>query len=53
MSRSTCWIEGLRKGNPQSAQQLWDRYFQQLVRLAGHKLPQSVKRTFDEEDVGA
>ena len=47
----TCWIEGLRKGSPQSAQQLWDRYFQQLVRLAGHKLPQSVKRTFDEEDV--
>jgi DNA-directed RNA polymerase specialized sigma24 family protein len=47
----TQWIDGLREGSPASAQQLWERYFQQLVRLAGRKLPAGVKRDFDEEDV--
>ncbi len=47
----TCWIDGLRDGSEQSAQQLWERYFQQLVRLAGSRLPRGVRRGFDEEDV--
>ena len=47
----TQWIDGLRAGSPRSAQQLWERYFQQLVQFAGRKLPVSVKRDFDEEDV--
>ena len=47
----TRWIDGLRQGSPNSAQLLWERYFQQLVRLASHKLPTGVKRGFDEEDV--
>ena len=47
----TIWIDGLRRGNEQSAQQLWERYFSQLVRIAGNKLPRSVRRDFDEEDV--
>jgi len=45
------WIEGLRQGDEHSAHQLWQRYFQQLVRLAGRKLPDNLKRQFDEEDV--
>lgn len=47
----TLWIEGLRRGDPQSAQQLWECYFSQLVRLAGARLPRGVRRDFDEEDV--
>ena len=47
----TQWIEGLRQGSEQSAQQLWERYFSQLVRIAGKKLPRGVRRDFDEEDV--
>ena len=47
----TCWIEGLRQGNELSAQQLWERYFSRLVRIAGAKLPRGVRRDFDEEDV--
>ena len=47
----TRWIDGLRKGSPRSAQHLWERYFERLVQFAGRKLPASVKRDFDEEDV--
>ena len=47
----TIWIDGLRTGDERSAQQLWERYFSQLVRIAGSKLPRSVRRDFDEEDV--
>ena len=47
----TIWIDGLRAGNEQSAQQLWERYFSQLVRIADAKLPRGVRRDFDEEDV--
>lgn len=47
----TNWIEGLRQGDQQATQLLWERYFSQLVRIAGSKLPLSVRRDFDEEDV--
>lgn len=47
----TGWIDGLRRGNELSAQQLWERYFSRLVRVAGAKLPRGVRRDFDEEDV--
>ncbi len=47
----TIWIDGLRQGSELSAQQLWERYFSQLVRIAGKKLPRGVRRDFDEEDV--
>ena len=47
----TVWLEGLREGNDESAQQLWERYFVHLVRVAAKKLPQGVRRDFDEEDV--
>ncbi len=47
----TLWIDGLRQGSEQSAQQLWERYFSRLVRVAGARLPRGVRRDFDEEDV--
>lgn len=47
----TVWGDGLRRGDEASAQQLWERYFSQLVRLARMKLPRGVRRDFDEEDV--
>ncbi len=45
------WLDGLRAGDEADIQRLWDRYFQQLVRLAGKKLPGHARREFDEEDV--
>jgi DNA-directed RNA polymerase specialized sigma24 family protein len=45
------WLDGLKAGDPEDIQRLWDRYFQQLVRLAGKKLPGHSRREFDEEDV--
>ena len=47
----TSWIEGLRRDDPRSAQELWERYFEKLVALARQKLPSHVRREFDEEDV--
>ena len=47
----TMWIEGLKGGDERSAQQLWERYFSQLVQVANAKLPAGVRRDFDEEDV--
>ncbi len=45
------WLEGLKAGDEADIQRLWDRYFEQLVRLAGKKLPGHARREFDEEDV--
>ena len=47
----THWIGQLQAGNPAAAQPLWERYFQQLVRLARKKLQGSPRRVADEEDV--
>jgi DNA-directed RNA polymerase specialized sigma24 family protein len=47
----TLWIKGLRQGSSRAAQELWERYFQRLVDLADRRLPRSIKRDFDEEDV--
>jgi DNA-directed RNA polymerase specialized sigma24 family protein len=45
------WLEPLKKGDPQAAQQLWNRYYEQLVRLARRKLQGASRRVADEEDV--
>jgi DNA-directed RNA polymerase specialized sigma24 family protein len=45
------WVRGLEERNPEAAQRLWERYFTQMVRLAGQKLPRHGRRAFDEEDV--
>src|SRR3954452_6806739 len=47
----TQWLHGLRSGDAQAAQKVWARYFEQLVRLAGARLPDHARRDFDEEDV--
>jgi DNA-directed RNA polymerase specialized sigma24 family protein len=47
----TALIADAKKGDPAAAQQLWERYFPRLVRLARTKLPKSQCRMADEEDV--
>jgi RNA polymerase sigma factor (sigma-70 family) len=44
------WLDPLRAGDPQAAQQLWDRYIQRLIVLAEQKL-RSSPRHQDAEDV--
>lgn len=46
----TGWLEELKEGNEAAAQQLWNRYFAQLVSLARRRL-QGMARESDEEDV--
>jgi DNA-directed RNA polymerase specialized sigma24 family protein len=45
------WLDGLRAGDGDDIQRLWERYFQKLVALARGKLPARTRREFDEEDV--
>jgi DNA-directed RNA polymerase specialized sigma24 family protein len=47
----TLWLDGIKAGDHNDIQRLWDRYFQRLVRLAGARLPGHCRRAFDEEDV--
>ncbi len=47
----TTWLDGLKAGDDDTIQRLWDRYFQRLVRLAGTRLPGHARRAMDEEDV--
>jgi len=47
----TRWIEGVKSGDSQDIERLWNRYFRRLIRLAGSKLPGHCRRAFDEEDV--
>lgn len=47
----THWIEGLKSGDNNDIERLWNRYFRRLIRLAGAKLPGHCRRAFDEEDV--
>jgi DNA-directed RNA polymerase specialized sigma24 family protein len=47
----TQWLGGLKVGDDRDVQQLWDRYFRRLVRLAGASLPGHARRAFDEEDI--
>jgi DNA-directed RNA polymerase specialized sigma24 family protein len=45
------WIVQLRLGDQLAAQQLWERYFERLVRLARQRLQGLPRRFADEEDV--
>src|SRR3954462_9409304 len=47
----TQWIDRLKAGDPDAAQQLWERYFRRLVGLARLKLRNAPRRAADEEDV--
>ena len=45
------WIGQLKAGNQEAAQELWIRYFRELVRLARGRLKGLVRRAVDEEDM--
>jgi DNA-directed RNA polymerase specialized sigma24 family protein len=45
------WIREVIDGNEDAAQQLWDRYFPDLLRIARNRLRSIPKRMADEEDV--
>jgi RNA polymerase sigma factor (sigma-70 family) len=47
----TTWLDGVKSGDDLDISQLWDRYFQRLVRVAGSRLPGHARRSVDEEDV--
>jgi DNA-directed RNA polymerase specialized sigma24 family protein len=47
----TQWLGRLKAGDQEPAQQLWERYFDQLVRLARVRLQGARRRAADEEDV--
>jgi RNA polymerase sigma factor (sigma-70 family) len=44
-------ISDLKRGDSRAAEQLWNRYFDQLVNLARNQLKTTPRRTSDEEDV--
>jgi len=45
------WLVGLKAGDPDAAQKLWERYFRRLVGLARLKLQGAPRRAASEEDV--
>lgn len=47
----TVWIEQLKAGDAQAAQELWETYFQRMVELARQKLEGARRAAADEEDV--
>jgi RNA polymerase sigma factor (sigma-70 family) len=47
----THWIDRLKAGDVGAASRLWERYFQDMVRLARMKLGDSPRVAADEEDV--
>ena len=47
----THWLHELRAGNRAAAQELWEGYFERLVRLARGRLQSSRRRVADEQDV--
>jgi DNA-directed RNA polymerase specialized sigma24 family protein len=47
----TPWLSLLRKGHPEAAQRIWNRYFSRLIGLARKKLGGRQFGVADEEDV--
>ncbi len=47
----TQWINKLKDGHQDGAQNLWARYIERLIRLANEKLAHAPRRMADEEDV--
>ena len=45
------WIYGLKAGEAEAAQRLWERYAEQLVSLARQRLGSAPRSVVDEEDV--
>jgi RNA polymerase sigma factor (sigma-70 family) len=49
----TMWLQGAQQGDSQSAQELWNRYIGQLIRLARGKLGRKLGPVIGSEDVAA
>lgn len=49
----TAWLSGLKRKESDATEQLWNRYFNELVQLAREKLGDGRRRVDDEEDVAA
>ncbi len=47
----TQWVAALKNGDQDAARRLWERYFEELVRLARQKLALEKRQVADEEDV--
>ncbi|MCA9218225.1 MAG: hypothetical protein KDB27_34390 [Planctomycetales bacterium] len=47
------WIEGIKRGEGDAAEALWNRYFSKLTTIANKKLGSFPRRVADEEDVAA
>src|SRR5262245_5339515 len=47
----TNWIEALKQGDERAAEALWERFFDQLSRIARQKLGAIPRRSRDEEDL--
>jgi RNA polymerase sigma factor (sigma-70 family) len=47
----TLWISQLKQGDQSAAQRLWERYVEQLLRLARKKLGRTSRRVVDDDDV--
>jgi len=45
------WLAGLRAGDAEAAQELWNRYANRLVEVARHRLDGSPRAATDEEDI--
>jgi DNA-directed RNA polymerase specialized sigma24 family protein len=49
----TCWISDLRSGDAAAARHLWERYFDDMVRLARQKRPARVGGAAEDEEDAA
>jgi len=47
----TQWFQGLKAGEAEAVQQIWDRYYARLVGLARNRLRNTNRRVADEEDI--
>lgn len=50
-ARFTDALNRVRAGDDQAIGELWNGYFQRLVRLAAKRLPENLRRSGDEEDI--
>lgn len=47
----TEWLNGLKAGHADAAQKLWERYVEQIVRVANRRLGGRPRRAADEQDI--
>src|SRR5690349_24443032 len=47
----TTWLSGLKRGDSRAIEQIWQEYFDKLLRLIKGRLGNSPLRVADEEDI--